>query len=254
MRYFERSSGKRFYVIACNVMLREICQHAANCEAIVDFGFLPQGLHNDGKLAMKTAIQAEIDKVDAKKYDAILLGYGLCSNGVEGLTSKIPMVIPRAHDCITLFLGSKEKYDEVFKNSPGTYYCSSGWLERAQSDDSETSVMSKMGLGKSKDEYAEEYGDELAELLGGMLDGWTDSYTDVHFINTGTGDIEAVRKLAMKNAEDRELKYSESQGDTSLIKKLLNGEWDENEFLVIPPQHTISASWDKMVIKSTPLK
>ncbi len=252
MRYFERTASKKFFVIACNVMMRELCLYASQSSAIIDFAFLPQGLHNDGKVAMKTAIQAEIDKIDSKDYDAILLGYGLCSNGVEGLSAKIPMVIPRAHDCITLFLGSKEKYDEVFKSSPGTYYCSSGWLERAQSDDSETSVISKMGLGKSKDEYAEEYGEELAELLGGMLDGWTDSYTDVHFINTGTGDVEAIRELAMKNASDRELKYSESEGDTILIKKLLSGEWDEESFQLILPENTISASWDRFVVKSIP--
>ena len=48
--------------------------------------------------------------VDESKYEAILLGYGLCSNGLVGLTARsIPLVIP-VHDCITLFLGSKEQY------------------------------------------------------------------------------------------------------------------------------------------------
>ena len=61
------------------------------------------------------------------KYDAILIGYALCSNGVVGLTSRrIPLVIPRGHDCITLLLGSKELYRDYFDSHRGIYWYSSG--------------------------------------------------------------------------------------------------------------------------------
>jgi len=38
-------------------------------------------------------------------------------------------VVPRAHDCITLLLGSKERYAKLFGERPGTYWYSAGWLE-----------------------------------------------------------------------------------------------------------------------------
>jgi len=53
---------------------------------------------------MQARLQAAIDKVEERQYDALLMGYGLCNNGIVGLTTKsIPLVIPRGHDCITVF-------------------------------------------------------------------------------------------------------------------------------------------------------
>jgi hypothetical protein len=39
------------------------------------------------------------------------------------------MIIPKAHDCITLFLGSKERYRTYFDAHPGTYWYTPGWVE-----------------------------------------------------------------------------------------------------------------------------
>ena len=57
----------------------------------------------------------------------------LCSNGLVGLTARnIPVVVPRAHDCITLFLGSKERYLDYFQSHTGVYFKTSGWIERGE--------------------------------------------------------------------------------------------------------------------------
>ena len=75
-------------------------------------------------------VQEAVNRVDASRYDAILLGYGLCNNGIAGLRAPtIPLVVPRAHDCMTIFFGSKERYLEYFQQNPGTYFYTSGWLE-----------------------------------------------------------------------------------------------------------------------------
>ncbi len=93
-----------------------------------DLEFLTQGYH-DIPATGRVEIQKLIDAVPAGKYDAILLGYGLCSNILTGVTcSHTRLVIPRAHDCITFFLGSKERYQRCFGERPGTYYFTSGWL------------------------------------------------------------------------------------------------------------------------------
>ncbi len=83
--------------------------------------------------AMSAKLKEVLAAVDETKYDAVLLGYALCSNGLVGLTAgKIPLVLPRAHDCITLFLGSKERYLDYFQAHTGVYFKTSGWIERGE--------------------------------------------------------------------------------------------------------------------------
>jgi len=81
---------------------------------VVDARFLSKGLHDRGARVMRAGLQAAIDEAeaDAEKYDALALGYGLCGNGLAGLEARsVPLVLPRAHDCITLLMGSRiERY------------------------------------------------------------------------------------------------------------------------------------------------
>jgi hypothetical protein len=38
--------------------------------------------------------------------------------------------------------------------------------------------------------------------------------------------------------------FERQQGDRRLLNKLLNGDWPEDEFLIIPPGHTLVSSGD----------
>ena len=119
-------------VIACEIAVRELYYAAARARNLIDLEFLTQG-HHDTPASGRAQIQQRIDAVPTGKYDAIILGYGLCSNILAGLsTAHTRLVIPRAHDCITFFLGSKERYQQCFAERPGTYYYTSGWLECAK--------------------------------------------------------------------------------------------------------------------------
>ena len=40
------------------------------------------------------------------------------------------LVLPRAHDCITLLMGSRSEFESYFQDHPGVYYRSTGWVER----------------------------------------------------------------------------------------------------------------------------
>ncbi|MDR3076348.1 MAG: DUF1638 domain-containing protein, partial [Synergistaceae bacterium] len=144
---------KKFHFIACEILFREACYCASKSRSVVDITFVPKKLHDLGEAKMSEALQRQIELVDASKYDAILMGYGLCSYGVRGLHADIPLVIPRAHDCITLLMGSKELYSEYFDNNPGTYFHSSGWIER-DSETGEEGIASQLGINKTYEEYA----------------------------------------------------------------------------------------------------
>jgi hypothetical protein len=99
--------------IVCDVMKNEFIKYGEAEENNLDCIFIEQHLHNTPDL-MTIKLQDAIDKVD-KSYDKILLGYGLCSNGVVGLKSEThEILIPKVDDCISLFLGSKK---DILKSS-----------------------------------------------------------------------------------------------------------------------------------------
>ena len=63
----------------------------------VDVEFLPKGLHDIGQAGMSARLAEVLAAVDESQYEAVLLGYALCSNGLVGLTARnIPLVVPRA--------------------------------------------------------------------------------------------------------------------------------------------------------------
>ena len=103
-----------------NLVSRSCARPWPAARTCVDVEFLPKGLHDIGQAGMSARLKEALAAVDESKYDAVLLGYGLCSNGWWGWRpARIPLVVPRAHDCITLFLGSKERYLDYFQKQPG---------------------------------------------------------------------------------------------------------------------------------------
>ena len=107
----------RLRVVACEIFFREICHLAARSPNKVDVEFLPKGLHDQGGSTMRERLQAAIDATDPEKHDAVALAYGLCNNGLVGLEARgLPLVLMRAHDCVTAFLGSRARYARTFED------------------------------------------------------------------------------------------------------------------------------------------
>ncbi len=106
---------QKFLLISCAVLARECYYCASVSKNIIDLKILEQGLHDVGEVKMAASLQDTINKVETDKYDAILLAYGLCNNGIRNLHAELPLVIPRAHDCITLAYGLKEGISELLQ-------------------------------------------------------------------------------------------------------------------------------------------
>lgn len=238
----------RLKVIACEVLLREICLCAAYSRNTISIEFLKRGLHDNPDI-LRSEVQKKIDETDESFYEGILLGYALCSNGTVGVKARgIPLVIPKAHDCVTLFLGSKEEYKRYFSDNPGTYYYTSGWLERLGST-VERRIQDGRGLGKKYKEYVEKYGEDNARYLMEFESSWITNYSRAAYI-----DLEFVRFLGFneqtkKIAEEKGWKYEELPGNIRLIKKLIDGEWNEEEYLIVQPSEEIIPSYDDNVIE-----
>jgi len=244
----------RFKIIACDVLNREISYLTSQSKHFTDVTFLNQGLHNTPD-KLREMVQAEIDKANGEfpynyyntypKYDYIILGYGLCSNGVVGLSSKsIPMVIPKAHDCITFLMGSKEKYKSNFAKYPGTYWFSCGWIERGWQP-------SELKYTALLEDYTQRYGEDNAEYLMEMEQNWLKEYKSAGFIYWDCfQNNEYYRNFTKDSASFLKWDLMEIKGSSSLFENIFNGEFNDNEVLIVPPMAVVSASYDDEIIKT----
>ena len=232
----------RICAIVCEILAREAALAAAHSPNLIHLVYLPSGLHNTPD-ELRARIQAEIDAASDGSFDAITLGYGLCSRGTADLTARdTPVIIPRAHDCITLFLGSREKYDREFNEHPGTYYYCAGWIERMDGDLSQGTLksMKETQAEQRYVEYVEKFGEDNAKYLIEQEGLWLANYNRAALIDTGLGDMETYRRFTREVAESHGWEYEEIEGDTRLVDSLFAGEWNDDEFLVVQPgQRTI---------------
>ncbi len=245
---------KRLLMIGCEIFCREAAAAIARSPCIVDAEYMPKGLHDIGGEAMSSRLQARIESSLASRTsdgwpDAIVLLYGLCNNGVCGLHAPVPIVIPRAHDCIALLLGSRARYDEHFQANPGAFYRSPGWIERdGDPDDNPASVTRRLGIIHDYAALVEKYGKDNADYLMETMGDWLKNYRRLSLIDTGVGPYEEYRTLCRDEARERNWIYEELAGDAVLIRKLLNGDWNDQDFLVLQPGQKIAASNDQDVI------
>ena len=240
-------------LISCEAFYREMCAAAAVCRNVVNIEFLPFGLH-DTPERLRDEIQKAIDASDNKKADYIVLGYGLCSRGTVGVCARsIPIIIPKMHDCITAFLGSREKYNCEFSNNPGTYYFTSGWIERKDGEVNQGIINeTHSDVYKAKYfQYVEKYGEDNANYIVSQEKQWLANYNRAAFINTAVGDVDAYRKFTKQIADERSWNYAEISGNDALIRNLLDGKWDENYFLKVNPGQYIAESFDSLILKTS---
>jgi len=235
----------RLKLICCEVFLREICHIIADAKNTVDPEFTPKGSHEFPQ-HLKNIIQEKINAADATgEYDAIILGFGLCGNATEGLKAgKIPLIIPRAHDCCTILLGSRKRFIENFWDNLSAEWSSVGYMERGTSDFRESSTGKMLGSDKSYEEFVELYGEENAKYIWETLHPNTGEGKELIFIETPEtahlGYLDRIKEIAGK--EKRPLRVI--QGDTRLLRGLVEGSWDEAEYLIVPPGKQIKAVYD----------
>jgi hypothetical protein len=225
----------------------EVQHFAKLAPQVIHVQMIEQGLHNEpDKLRLR--IQENIDHVETQVPDAdtIVLGYGLCSRGSEGVkTKRCRLVIARAHDCITHLLGSKERYAEYVAQNPGTYWYSPGWNKHAL-------MPGKERYEKYYQEYSDKYGQENAEFLMESEQHWFKTYDNAAFVHLGINDPEKDLAYTKDCAKWLGWKCDHQCGDPSLVRDLVSGNWDDKRFLVVGPGETFRMVADERVVERVP--
>ncbi|MDR1604658.1 MAG: DUF1638 domain-containing protein [Gracilibacteraceae bacterium] len=246
----------RLKLFACKVLYREISFLSYNSPHILDVTWLRQGFHDTPELLRKL-LQDSIDAVDEgrdpcsyknnetqdSQFDAILLGYGLCCNAIVGVVSRRhPLVIPRGHDCITLLLGSKEEYkrQQDFMRNRGFWY-SGGWLENCL-------MPGKERTDTLRERYRQKFGPKKADFLLDMEQSWINDYDYAAFIDWPELKNADNIRYAQKCANELGWQMRLIPGSSFLLYDFVNGNWRDEDFLVVPPGQQVAPSYDPSVI------
>lgn len=233
-------------LIACSVFEREIALHRCPSVRLAATEFLEIGLH-DRPDTLRGALQAAIDRIDQREdISAIVLLYGLCGLGTAGLVARrYPIVIPRAHDCITVFMGSKERFARHHRSCPGCFYYTPGWNRNGR-------VPGPGRLEYLRTEYEKRFEAEDVEfLLSAEKEQWGQHSTAV-FLDLGTDDAWGEAQYARSCARWLGWKFEWMKGDPSLLRDLLAGRWDSESFQMIHPGSRLLQTGDEWIMRTEP--
>jgi len=191
--------------------------------------FLDYGLHRAPQ-RLKQTLQSALNAIESP--GAVVLGYGLCGNGINGIrTGRHTLIFPRVHDCIALLLGSRRAYQREMQATPGTYFLTQGWLEAGSHP-----------LGEFR-EYTARYGPDEAAWI---MDQQYRNYERLALIVHSRRDLEACRPQALEVARFCRrwgLRYEEIMGEDRYIRRLAaiirNPDEADAEFMVVPPGSVI---------------
>lgn len=204
-------------ICACNTMKDELSYVMKENSIDIPVIYGQSGLHSKPE-NLKKFVQKTVDRFDDVDY--ILLGYGLCGTGLAGISSKkSTLIFPQYHDCIAIMLGSNERYKANLSEEMGALFYTKGWMRYLKPIEAfYEDIIPRLGEKKAA---------RCSELI-------LKSYKRIAMIETGAYDSEALFKEIEKQAEFFNLETCRMEGTVDVLRKLVQGKWDEN-FQIVPP-------------------
>jgi hypothetical protein len=233
-------------LLACRVFEREIALYAGNAKHIRETRLYEVGLH-DRPDELRATLQGELDLLNQRDdISAIALCYGLCGLGTAGLrVGRHPIVIPRAHDCITVLMGSKEAYSAHQRRCPTCYYYSPGWNRERRVPGPERLELLQTEFGKKYD------ADQVECLIEAEREQWA-MHDRATFIDLDTADAGVEADYARRCAEWLGWKFERLRGHPKLLQDLLWGNWDNERFQIIQPGQQLAHAANNSIFRAKP--
>jgi hypothetical protein len=238
----------RIALLTCSVFEREIALLAGGATHIAEVRWLEMGLH-DRPDRLRATLQAELNRIEQRDdIKAVALAYGLCGRVTDGLQpQRHKLVIPRAHDCITVFMGSKEKYAAHQQRCPTCYYYTPGWNRGRRVPGPEKLASLKTELAKKFD------ADDVAFLIETEREQWAQHDTAT-YLDLGTDDTETEAAYARRCADWLGWKFERINGDATLLRDLLFGNWDNQRFQIVEPGGKLDHAANENIFSVAPTR
>jgi hypothetical protein len=151
-------------------------------------------------------------------------------------------------------MGSRQKHQAYFENHPGVYYRSRGWVEFQKPGQrlqpAWAAGRSQLGERRTLEELIAQYGEENGRFLFEQFSAYRRKYSGLTYISTGPGGEEASREKACEEARRERWIFEEVSGSRRLLEQLVNGEWGEEDFLIVPPGATVRATFNDRIVES----
>lgn len=233
-------------VIACEVLEPEVRHFLRDNPRVGALEIIPLALHED-PARLQRELQGAVNRAEANPaVEAIVLVFGLCGRGVENLRhERCPIVLARAHDCVTLFLGDKERYAAYVKANPGTYWYNPGFIRGR-------TIPGPDREARLREEYGKKFDAEDVEFLIEQDQAGLAHYDRAAYVSLDLADPTQDEAYTRSCAACRNWGFDRVPGSPELLQALLRGDWDEKRFLIVPPHHVIRLTADDTIIRAEP--
>lgn len=212
----------RTKILSCRTLEPEVRLAMERCGCRWELDVLQENNH-DVPTRLRRNIQEKLDAME--HVDRVLLAFTTCGGTMTGLkTGDYELVIPRVDDCLSLLMGSMERRKEVQAGGFGLFVTRS-WLEHENNTAAQLErIRSRYPAGRAK---------KVIEIMYGNFDS-------LNVIDTGAYDVHTILPQTEALALQLGLKHRIVQGTTDYLEKLLQGPYDPQHFIVIPPQTVIA--------------
>lgn len=238
----------RLKLISCEVFYREMAAASARSPNHIEVDFFAPALHKDGPAQKRKHLQEAIDACDTTRFQAVLLGYGLCGVDLAGLQARsIPLVIPRNCDCITHLLRQQcpSRMDSMRLRPAIHLHAGAAPQATKTPSDDDFQAVHRAGLECSVEHLAARYGSEVARYF-------TDGFRHVRniplekdFMGSRRPTVNLLASTNTRRFAHRAISSPALGRDSLPIQQLVDGYWSYEQFLVVPPQWQVIMSLEE---------
>jgi len=147
-------------------------------------------------------------------------------------------------------MGCKERFSEAFRGILSARWSSTGYFERCHYFSGNylgTDQLASYKTSAEYIEYANKYGEDNAQYIWETMHPEIETDEAVYIKIDGFEYSSAYENYAAE-IEKAGKRLKTVSGDVSMLRDLINGQWDNERFLVVPPGKKIVGVYDMQYV------